>query len=78
MLKGDSQGDSPAPNKDPALSAKVTTGGLSAPSLDGRQDATSYGLMGPSPLSTVYFLALMLRSLMVAIMTKKPKSSFSS
>jgi hypothetical protein len=31
MLKGDSQGDSPAPNRDPALSAKVTTGGVSAP-----------------------------------------------
>jgi hypothetical protein len=29
--KGDSLGDSPAPNRDPALSAKVTTGGLSAP-----------------------------------------------
>jgi hypothetical protein len=31
MLKGDSLGVSPAPNQDPALSAKVTTGGLSAP-----------------------------------------------
>jgi hypothetical protein len=31
MLKGDSLGDSPTPNRDPALSAKVTTGGLSAP-----------------------------------------------
>jgi hypothetical protein len=31
MLKGDSLGDSPAPNQDPALSAKGTTGGLSAP-----------------------------------------------
>jgi hypothetical protein len=31
MLKGDSPGDSPAPNQDPALSARVTTGGLSAP-----------------------------------------------
>jgi hypothetical protein len=30
-LKGDSPVDSPAPNQDPALSAKVTTGGLSAP-----------------------------------------------
>jgi hypothetical protein len=31
MLKGESPGDSPAPNQDPALCAKVTTGGLSAP-----------------------------------------------
>jgi hypothetical protein len=31
MLKGDSPGDIPTPNQDPALSAKVTTGGLSAP-----------------------------------------------
>jgi hypothetical protein len=30
MLKGDSPGDSPAPNRDPALFAKVTTGSLSA------------------------------------------------
>jgi hypothetical protein len=29
-LRGDSMGDSPAPNQDPALSAKVTTRGLSA------------------------------------------------
>jgi hypothetical protein len=31
MLKGDSPGDSSAPNQDPALSARVTTGGLSVP-----------------------------------------------
>jgi hypothetical protein len=30
-LGGDSPGDSPTPNQDPTLSAKVTTGGLSAP-----------------------------------------------
>jgi hypothetical protein len=30
-LRGNSSGVSPAPNRDPALSAKVTTGGLSAP-----------------------------------------------
>jgi hypothetical protein len=29
--KGDSPGDSPTPNQDPALSVRVTTGGLSAP-----------------------------------------------
>jgi hypothetical protein len=33
MLKGDSMGVNPAPNRDPALSAKVTTGGLSVPQL---------------------------------------------
>jgi hypothetical protein len=31
MLKGDSSGDSPTPTHDPALSARVTSGGLSAP-----------------------------------------------
>jgi hypothetical protein len=31
MLKGDNPGDSPIPNRDSALSARVTTGGLSAP-----------------------------------------------
>jgi hypothetical protein len=31
VQKGDSLGDSPASNQDPAFSAKVTTGGLSAP-----------------------------------------------
>jgi hypothetical protein len=76
MLKGDSLGDSPAPNQDPTLSTKVTTGGLSAPSPDGRQGATSYGLMGPGLLSTLHFLASMLRSLMVAIMAKKQKIIF--
>jgi hypothetical protein len=30
-LRGDSPGDTPAPNQDPILSAKVTYGGLSAP-----------------------------------------------
>jgi hypothetical protein len=40
---------------------------------DGRRGVTSYGLMGPSPLSTLHFLASMLRSFMVAIMTKKQK-----
>jgi hypothetical protein len=66
MLKGESRGDSPAPNQDPALSAKV----------DGRQGATSYGLMDPSLLFMIHFLTSMLRSLMVAIMTKKPKDHF--
>jgi hypothetical protein len=76
MLKGDSPGDSPTPNWDPALSAKVTTGGLRAPSPDGRRSATSYGLMGPSLLSMLHFLASMLRSLGVVIMTEKAKPQF--
>jgi hypothetical protein len=75
MLKrGDSTGDSPTLNRDPALSAKVTTGGLSAPTS--RWGATSYGLMGPGPLSTLHFLALMLRSLGVAVMAEKQKVIF--
>jgi hypothetical protein len=45
--KGDSPGDIPSAHQDLALSAKVTTGGLSAPSPGGRRGATSYGLMGP-------------------------------
>jgi hypothetical protein len=73
MLKRDSLGVSPAPNQDPALSAKVTTGGLSAPSPDGRQGATTYGLMGPDLLFMLHFLALMLRSIMIAIMAEKQK-----
>jgi hypothetical protein len=44
--KGDSQGDSPGPHQDPALSAKVTTGGLSAPISRWKAGTTSYGLMG--------------------------------
>jgi hypothetical protein len=48
---------------DPALSAKVTTGGLSAPSPGERLGATSYGLMGSQLLSRLYFLTSMLRSL---------------
>jgi hypothetical protein len=43
---------------------------------DGRQGATTYGLMGPGPLSTLHFLALMLKSLMVAIMAEKQKIIF--
>jgi hypothetical protein len=43
---------------------------------DGRQGATSYGLMGPGPLSTLHFLASMLRSLVVAIMAEKLKIIF--
>jgi hypothetical protein len=74
--KRDSLGDSPASNWDPALSAKVTTGGLSAPSPDGRWDATSYGLMGPGLLSMHHFLASMLRSLRKTIMAEKQKVIF--
>jgi hypothetical protein len=45
--KGDSPGESPTPNRDPALSAEVTTGGLSAPISRWKAGTTSYGLMGP-------------------------------
>jgi hypothetical protein len=45
-------------------------------SPDGSQGATSYGLMGPGPLSTLHFLASMLRSLGVAIMAEKQKAIF--
>jgi hypothetical protein len=76
MLKGDSPGDSPAPNWDPALCAKVTTGGLSALSPDGKQGATPYGLMDPGPLSMFHFLASTLRSLVVAITAEKQKVIF--
>jgi hypothetical protein len=60
--RGDSLGDSPTPNWDPALSAKVTTRSLSAPPPDGRRGANPYGLMGPGLLATLHFLAFMLRS----------------
>jgi hypothetical protein len=43
---------------------------------DGRRGATPYGLMGPGLLSTLHFLALMLRSLMIAIMAEKQKIIF--
>jgi hypothetical protein len=65
--KGDSPGESPTPNWDPALSAKVTTGGLIAPPPDGRWGATFYGMMGPGPLSRLHFLTSVLRSLGEAI-----------
>jgi hypothetical protein len=50
-LKGDSLGDSPAPNSDPALSARVTSGGLSAPVsvsrwIDGSQPSAHTPLLG--------------------------------
>jgi hypothetical protein len=45
--KGDSQRDSPSLHWDHAPSSRVITRGLSAPSPRRRQNATSYGLMGP-------------------------------
>jgi hypothetical protein len=72
-LRGDSLGDSATLKQDPALSAKVTTGTLSAPSPDRRWGATSYELMGPSLLFMLHFLASMLRSLMVVIIIKKER-----
>jgi hypothetical protein len=76
MLKADSMGDSPDPDRDPALSARVITGGLSAPVTRWMWGATSYGLMGPVTLSMLHFLALMLKSLLVAIMAEKQKIIF--
>jgi hypothetical protein len=75
-LKGDSPVNSPTPNWDPALCKSNHWRSKCPPSPDGRQGATSYGLMGPGPLSTLYFLALMLRSLVVAIMAEKQKVIF--
>jgi hypothetical protein len=46
------------------------------PSPDGRQGATFYGLMGPGLLSTLHFLASMLRRLMVGIIAEKQKITF--
>jgi hypothetical protein len=46
------------------------------PPPDGRQGATSYGLMGPGPLSMLHFLTSMLRSLGVAMMAEKQKITF--
>jgi hypothetical protein len=43
------------------------------PSPDGRQGATSYGLVGPSLLSMLHFLASMLKSLGVDKMAEKQK-----
>jgi hypothetical protein len=63
------------PSIDLALSAKVTTGGLSTPSPDGRWGATSYGLMGPRA-SRLHFLTSMLMSFRVAMMVEKQKVIF--
>jgi hypothetical protein len=69
--KGDSPGDSPTPNWDPALSAKVTTVGLSAPVSRWKVRCHLQWIGGSQPLSMLQFLALMLRSLGVAIMAEK-------
>jgi hypothetical protein len=46
-LKGDSLGDSPAPNWDPALSARVTTGCLSAPIMKWKVRCHLLWIYGP-------------------------------
>jgi hypothetical protein len=76
LKKGDSMGDSPTPNWDPALSAKVTTGGLSAPASRWKARCQLLWIDGPGPLSTLQFLASMLRSLRVAMMAEKQKIVF--
>jgi hypothetical protein len=73
MLKGGQPGRQPQPQR---LSAKVTTGGLSAPVSTWKMRCTSYGLMGPGLLFMLHFLASMLRSLGVAIMAEKQKVIF--
>jgi hypothetical protein len=61
--KGDSPGDSPATNWDPALSAKVTTGGLSAPISRWKVGCHLLWIDGFwDLLSRLHFLASMLRS----------------
>jgi hypothetical protein len=76
--KGDSPGDSPAPNWDPALSAKVTTGGLSVPVSRWKVGFHLLWIDGTQVLlSTIHFLTSVLRSLGEAIMGEKQKS-FSS
>jgi hypothetical protein len=75
-LRGNNPGDRPAPNQDPTLSTKVTTGGLSAPVSRWKVKCHLLWIDGSQPLSTLHFLALMLRSLMVAIMTRKKNIIF--
>jgi hypothetical protein len=62
MFKGDSPGDTLAPNQDPAL-CKGNHWRSKCPHLqmEGKVPP-SYGLMGPSLLSTFHFLASVLRS----------------
>jgi hypothetical protein len=78
-LRGDSPGDSPAPNQDLILSAKVTTGGLSAPISRWKVRCHLLWIDGSQPPVHAPLLASMLRRLMVAIIIhtqKKPKDHF--
>jgi hypothetical protein len=62
--KKDSLGDSPGPHWDPALSAKVTTGGLTAPVSRWKVGCHLLWIDGfRGPLCKLHFLASMLRSL---------------
>jgi hypothetical protein len=47
--KGDSPGDSPGPHQDPSLSAKVTTGDLSAPISRWKAKCHLLWIDGPQP-----------------------------
>jgi hypothetical protein len=60
----------PHPIQDPTLSAKVTTGGLSAPVFR-RWSDTSYGLMGPGPSIQASLLSINVEEPQVAIMVEK-------
>jgi hypothetical protein len=75
-VKGNSLGDSPAPNQHPALSARVSTGGLSAPISRWKVGCHLPWIMGPGLLSRLHFLTSMLKSLGVAIMAEKQKVTF--
>jgi hypothetical protein len=61
VQKGDSLEDSPSPHQDPALSVKVTSGGLSAPVFRWKAGCHLLWINGSWGL---HFLASMLRSLM--------------
>jgi hypothetical protein len=73
---GGQHGRQPHPQLGPCPLCKGNHWRSKCPSSPYRRQATSYGLMGPGTLSTLQFLALMLRSLGVAMMAEKQKIIF--
>jgi hypothetical protein len=75
--KGNSLGDSPSPHQDPVLSAKVTTGGLSAPHLqmEGGVPPPMY-LWVPGPPVQAPLLIVNIKESQVSIMVEKQKVIF--
>jgi hypothetical protein len=69
--KGDSLGDSLGPHWDLALSAKVTSGGLSTLSPDGRWGATSNGLRIPGSPVQAPLLNIKVEEPQVTIIVEK-------